>query len=108
MVRHQKETSEPIDISVITAQLVDQQFTGEYDTTWGPDAASLQDNTFFTGSNGKPDGVQFTDQTALLRSMNGVCVWQIVIPTQHYISNCAAVLLGEQSSWSRAPWRMVC
>jgi hypothetical protein len=93
VVRHQKETSGPIDVSVITAQLVDQQFTGEYDTTWGPDAASLQDNEFFIGNNKQQDGVQFTDQT--ISGNNNVCVWQITIPTQNYTSNCNTILGGD-------------
>ena len=92
-VRGKKERSGPIDVSVVTAQDVDQQFTGEYDTVWGPDAASLQDNEFFIGNNKQQDGVQFTDQT--ISGNNNVCVWQIVIPTQNYTSNCNTVLGGD-------------
>ena len=88
-----RHTSGPIDVSVITAQLVDGQFTGEHDTTWGPNAASLQDNEFFIGNNKQQDGVQFTDQT--ISGNNNVCVWQIVIPPQSYTSNCNTVLGGD-------------
>jgi hypothetical protein len=93
VVRDHKKTSGPIDVSVITAQVIDQQFTGEYDTTWGPDAASLQNNEFFIGNNKQPDAVQFTDQT--ISGNNNVCVWQIVIPPQNYTSDCNTVLGGD-------------
>jgi hypothetical protein len=51
----------------------------------------LQDNAFFTGNNGVEDGVQFTAQKPGVGSSNGVCVWQVDIPTQAYNSNCATI-----------------
>ena len=93
VIRGKKHKSGPIDVSVITGQVIEQQFTGEYDTTYGPDAASMQNNEFFIGNNKQQDGVQFTDQT--IAATNNVCVWQIVIPPQNYTSNCNTVLGGD-------------
>lgn len=93
VVRGMKQKSGPFDVSVITGQDIEQQFTGEYDTTYGPDAASMQNNEFFIGNNKQEDGVQFTDQT--ISGSNNVCVWQIVVKPQNYISNCNTVLGGD-------------
>ncbi len=91
------KTSGPIDVSVVAAMPVEGQAGSESDSGAGSNAYSLQDNAFFTGNNGQPDGVQFTDQSEpwILGELNGVCVWQIVIPPQNYISNCADVLTGD-------------
>jgi hypothetical protein len=93
VVRHKTEKSGPIDVSDIVAQDVLEQFTGEYDTKYGPYAASLQNNEFFVGNNGAEDGVQFTDQT--ISGENNVCVWQIDIATQSYTPECNSVLGGD-------------
>ena len=89
-VRH---TAAALTVSVISAKPIAQQAGSETDSQSGSGAYSLQDNAFFTGNNGKPDSVQFTDQSS--GGINGVCVWQIVNPTQSYIPNCAAVLFAQ-------------
>jgi hypothetical protein len=58
-----KTSTSRFDVSVISAKPVDQQAGSETDSQSGAGAYSLQDNEFFTGSNGQPDGVQFTDQS---------------------------------------------
>jgi len=88
------KTPDHFTVSVVSAKPVDQQGGSESDSKAGSNAWSLQDNAFFTGTNGKADGVQFTDQTS--GGLNGVCVWQVVIPTQSYTSNCATILSGHK------------
>jgi hypothetical protein len=83
-------------VSVISAQPVDQQTGSESDPAHGADAYSLQDNVFFKGTNKQQDGDQFTDQSApaLGVDLNGVCVWQVDIKTQHYTPTCESFLGG--------------
>ncbi len=88
------KTSDHFTVSVVSAKPVDQQAGSERDSKTGSSAWSLQDNAFFTGTNGQADGVQFTDQTS--GGLNGVCVWQVVIPTQNYTSNCSTILSGHK------------
>jgi hypothetical protein len=73
-------TAAPFKVGVIRANPLIGG--AESDTLLGAGNYSLQDNVFFKGSNGEPDGVQFTDQT--VSGTNGVCVWQINIKTQNY------------------------
>ena len=51
---------------------------------------------FFKGTNKHEDGVQFTDQSSpvLGLNLNGVCVWQVDIKTQHYSPTCVSSLGG--------------
>ena len=83
-------------MSVISAQPVDQQTGSESDPAHGAGAYSLQDNVFFKGTNKQQDGDQFTDQSApaLGVDLNGVCVWQVDIKTQHYTPTCESFLGG--------------
>jgi len=61
----------------------------ETDSMVGSNNYSLQNNVFFVGNNAVEDGVQFTDQIS--GSSNNVCVWQINLPSQNYLSNCNSV-----------------
>jgi hypothetical protein len=90
------QTGAPIALSVLSAHPVDKQAGSETDSHYGANNYSLQDNAFFKGSNGVEDGVQFTDQSYPSGSgyNNGVCVWQVDIPTQNYTSNCSNILAG--------------
>jgi hypothetical protein len=56
------------------------------DSEFGPGYYSLQDNVFFTGSNGHWDGVQFTDQSG--GGIANTCVWQVDVVTQRYTPAC--------------------
>ena len=91
-----KTSTSRFAVSVVSAKPVDQQAGSETDSQSGAGAYSLQDNEFFTGSNGQPDGVQFTDQSVPISGgrLNGVCVWQIDIATQNYASNCSTLASG--------------
>jgi hypothetical protein len=62
----------------------------------GSDAYSIQVNVFFTGNNGAPDGLQFTNQAKPFTPspgwyMNNVCVWQVDIATQKYSPTCMSL-----------------
>jgi hypothetical protein len=61
----------------------------ETDTTYGPDAFSIQNNVIFTGTNKQHDGVQFTDQS-LPGQPDQVCVWQVDVTTQTYSPTCTS------------------
>ena len=87
-----KTSTSRFTVSVVSAKPVDQQAGSETDSSQGANAYSLQDNEFFTGSNGQADGVQFTDQTQ--SGSNNVCVWQIDIVTQNYNPSCSGILSG--------------
>ena len=57
------------------------------DSTYGAGYYSVQDNVFFTGSNGQPDGVQFTDQSG--GGIANTCVWQVKVSApQVYTPAC--------------------
>ena len=56
-----KSTAPPFDLGTVSAQIM--AGGSESDGTYGSGYYSVQDNVMFTGSNGDPDGVQFTDQT---------------------------------------------
>jgi hypothetical protein len=91
-----RQTAPPLTVSVISAQPVDQQTGSKSDPAHGAGAYSLQDNVFFKGTNKQQDGDQFTDQSApaLGVDLNGVCVWQVDIKTQHYTPTCESFLGG--------------
>jgi hypothetical protein len=93
-----KTSTSRFTLSVVSAKAINTQGGSESDSSAGAGAYSLQDNAFFTGGNGQPDGVQFTDQTELFLGtrLNGVCVWQVDITTQNYASNCSSILSGHQ------------
>jgi hypothetical protein len=91
-----RHTAPPFTVSVISARPVLQQAGTEADGVQGAGAYSLQDNVFFKGTNKHEDGVQFTDQSSpvLGVDLNGICVWQVDIKTQHYSPTCASSLGG--------------
>ncbi|HXW80382.1 MAG TPA: hypothetical protein VEJ84_12835 [Acidimicrobiales bacterium] len=80
---------------------------GEKDTQFGDNSFSIQDNVFFTGNNGLPDAVQFTNQAQPDGNVeawssqvftDNVCVWQILdvevngaVPSGNYNSTCYSV-----------------
>jgi hypothetical protein len=92
---HFKTSTSRFTLSVVSVKAINTQGGSETDNQWGSGAYSLQDNEFFTGSNGQPDGVQFTDQHnpafAVFGFENNVCVWQVDVTTQNYTSNCASL-----------------
>ena len=95
-----KTSTSRFTLSVISAKPVEQQAGSVTDSNRGAGAYSLQDNEFFTGSNGHADAVQFTDQTYVFtvgtvsERLNNVCVWQIDIVTQNYNPSCSGILSG--------------
>lgn len=95
-----KTSTAAFAMSVVSAKPVDQQAGSVTDSQAGSGAYSLQDNEFFTGSNGQADGVQFTDQSYVLNlgliseRLNNVCVWQVDIITQTYSPTCSGILSG--------------
>lgn len=90
-----RSVAAPFSVGVIRANPIIGG--SESDTRLGAGDYSLQDNVFFKGNNKKEDGVQFTDQTE--SGTNGVCVWQIVIPTQNYNDvNCSNVSLDQPAA----------
>ncbi len=95
----------PFVASTVQVQLND--VGGERDTQQGSYNFSTQDNVFFTGNNGLPDGDQFTNQAKTDGSDVGwssqvftdnVCVWQVLdvevngtVPNGNYNSRCLSV-----------------
>jgi hypothetical protein len=59
----------------------------ETDSTYGPDAFSIQDNTYFTGNNAQLDGVQFTDESRPGQP-DSVCVVPQDVTTGQYWPSC--------------------
>ena len=91
------EAAAPFTVSEVSARPVDQQGGSESDSNAGPGAYSVQDNSWFSGTNGKRDAVQFVDQVSPWvspsLSLNGVCVWQIVSLAHSFTPTCATALL---------------
>jgi hypothetical protein len=86
----------PFALSVLSVHPVRQQLGLETDSQQGTNYYSLQDNAFFTGTNGVEDGVQFTVQKPGVGSSPGVCVWQVDIPAPDYNSNCATISTSDR------------
>jgi hypothetical protein len=83
------ETASPstgsFDLGIVSAKPI--VGGSDTDSTYGAGYYSLQDNAFFTGSNGDQDGVQFTDQSG--GGIANVCVWQVkVTAPQVYTPVC--------------------
>ncbi len=96
----------PFVASTVQVQLKDV-VGGEKDTQNGDNSFSIQDNVFFTGNNGLPDGDQFTNQAqpdgnvvewSSQEFTDNVCVWQVLdvevdgsVPNGNYNSQCYSV-----------------